>query len=194
MPEDRPYDIVLFGATGFTGALTARYLARRAGPERRWALAGRDRARLEAVRARLGLPELPLLHADASDPVSLAEIARRTRVVASTVGPYVFHGEPLVAACAAAGTHYADITGEPEFVDLVFARHHATARETGARLVHACGFDSVPHDLGVYFTVQRLPEGVPISVDGYVRGGGRPSGGTVHSAVTALSRARHGAR
>ncbi|MBG0816622.1 trans-acting enoyl reductase family protein [Planomonospora sp. ID82291] len=194
MPEDRPYDIVLFGATGFTGALTAQYLARTAGPERRWALAGRNRARLEAVRERIGLPELPLLHADAADPASLAEIARRTRVVATTVGPYVLHGEPLVAACAAAGTHYADITGEPEFVDLVFARHHATARETGARLVHACGFDSAPHDLGVYFTVQRLPEGVPITVDGYVRAGGRASGGTVHSAVTALSRARQGAR
>jgi saccharopine dehydrogenase (NAD+, L-glutamate forming) len=194
MPEDRLYDIVLFGATGFTGALTAQYLARSAGPERRWALAGRNRARLEAVREGIGLPELPLLHADASDPASLAEIARRTRVVATTVGPYVLHGEPLVAACAAAGTHYADITGEPEFVDLAFARHHATARETGAKLVHACGFDSAPHDLGVYFTVQRLPEGVPISVDGYVRAGGRPSGGTVHSAVTALSRSRQSTR
>ncbi|GAA3114588.1 saccharopine dehydrogenase NADP-binding domain-containing protein [Planomonospora alba] len=193
MPEDRPYDLVLFGATGFTGALTAAYLARATGPDCRWALAGRSRARLEAVAARIGRPELPLLHADAADPVSLAGVARSARVVATTVGPYIVHGEPLAAACAEAGTHYADITGEPEFVDLVFARHHARARETGAKLVHACGFDSVPHDLGVHFTVRRLPEGVPLRVDGYVRAGGRPSAGTVHSAVTVLARARQSA-
>ncbi|GAA3447078.1 saccharopine dehydrogenase family protein [Planomonospora venezuelensis] len=194
MPDDRPYDIVLFGATGFTGALTAEYLARNAGPGTRWALAGRNRGGLEAVRERIGLPGLPLLHADVTDPDSLAGLARQTRVAATTVGPYISYGEPLVAACARAGTHYADITGEPEFVDLMFTRHHARARESGAKLVHACGFDSIPHDLGVYFTVTRLPEGVPIRVDGYVRAGGRPSGGTVHSAVTVLARARQSAQ
>jgi len=190
MPENRPYDIVLFGATGFTGALTAEYLARNAGPGLRWALAGRNRAKLEAVRDRIGLPELPLLHADVTDPASLTEIARQARVVATTVGPYVSYGEPLVAACADAGTHYADITGEPEFVDRMFIRHHERARRTGAKLVHACGFDSVPHDLGAYFTVGQLPEGVPLEVSGFVRGSGSASGGTAHSAVMAISRFR----
>ncbi|GII03855.1 saccharopine dehydrogenase family protein [Planobispora takensis] len=194
MADDRPYDIVLFGATGFTGALTADYLAGAAGPGCRWALAGRNRAKLEAVKERIGMPGLPLLHADAGDPASLAEVARHARVVATTVGPYIHHGEPLVAACAEAGTHYADLTGEPEFVNLMFTRHHARAQETGAKIVHACGFDSIPHDLGVYFTVDRLPEGVPIRIDGYVRGNGRPSGGTVHSAVAAVSRARQNAQ
>ncbi|MER5626931.1 saccharopine dehydrogenase NADP-binding domain-containing protein [Streptosporangium sp. NPDC002544] len=190
MPDDRPYDIVLFGATGFTGALTAEYLARNAAPALRWALAGRNRAKLEAVRDRIGLPELPLLHADVTDPASLVEIARQARVVATTVGPYVSYGEPLVAACADAGTHYADITGEPEFVDRMFIRHHERARRTGAKLVHACGFDSVPHDLGAYFTVRRLPEGVPLEVSGFVRASGAASGGTAHSAVMAISRFR----
>ncbi len=193
MPDDRPYDIVLFGATGFTGALTAGYLARHAGPSVRWALAGRNRARLEAVRDRIGLPELPLLHADATDPASLAEIARQARVVATTVGPFLSYGEPLVAACADAGTHYADITGESEFVDRMFIRHHERARRTGAKLVHACGFDSVPHDLGAYFTVEHLPRGVPLEVSGFVRASGSASGGTVHSAVTVVSRFRQAA-
>ncbi|WP_436759664.1 saccharopine dehydrogenase family protein [Streptosporangium sp. V21-05] len=193
MPDDRPYDIVLFGATGFTGALTADYLARHAGPSLRWALAGRNRAKLEAVRERIGLPELPLLHADATDPASLVEIARQARVVATTVGPFVSYGEPLVAACADAGTHYADITGEPEFVDRMFIRHHERARRTGAKLVHSCGFDSIPHDLGAYFTVKHLPQGVPLEVSGFVRASGAPSGGTVHSAVLAISRFRQSA-
>ncbi|MEV7011453.1 saccharopine dehydrogenase NADP-binding domain-containing protein [Streptosporangium sp. NPDC051022] len=188
MSDDRPYDIVLFGATGFTGTLTADYLARNAGPGCRWALAGRNRAKLEAVRRRIGLPELPLLHADANDAASLARVADLARVVVSTVGPYISYGEPLVAACAAAGTHYADITGEPEFVDLMFVRHHDRARRTGAKIVHACGFDSVPHDLGVHFTVDRLPEGTPIEVSGFVRASGRPSGGTLRSVLTGVSR------
>ncbi|WP_433257080.1 saccharopine dehydrogenase family protein [Streptosporangium sp. CA-135522] len=194
MPDDRPYDIVLFGATGFTGALTAQYLARNAAPDCRWALAGRNRTKLEALRERIGLPELPLLHADVTDPASLARIAGQARVVATTVGPYISYGEPLVAACAAAGTHYADITGEPEFVDLMFTRHHERAERTGAKIVHACGFDSVPHDLGAYFTVGLLPEGVPIEVDGFVRADGRPSGGTVSSALMAIARSRQTAR
>lgn len=193
MPADRPYDIVLFGATGFTGALTADYLARHAGPSLRWALAGRNRAKLEAVRERIGLPGLPLLHADATDPASLVAIAGQTRVVATTVGPFLAYGEPLVAACADAGTHYADITGEAEFVDRMFVRHHERARRTGAKLVHSCGFDSIPHDLGAYFTVKQLPRGVPLEVSGFVRASGAPSGGTVHSAVMVISRLRRSA-
>lgn len=193
MPDDRPYDIVLFGATGFTGGLTAEYLARHAPTGLRWALAGRNPTKLAAVRDRLAdidpaLVELPLLTADVTDAASLQMVAESARVVASTVGPYVHHGEPLVAACATAGTDYLDITGEPEFVDRMYVRHHAEAVRTGARLVHACGFDSIPHDLGTWYTVKQLPSDGPITVDGFVRAGGRFSAGTYHSALTAFSR------
>ncbi len=194
-PDQRSHDLVLFGATGFTGGLTAEYLARNAPQDCRWALAGRNRTRLEAVRSRLtaidpSLADLPLLVADATDAASLAQVAGSARVVATTVGPYVEYGEPLVAACAEAGTDYLDLTGEPEFVDRMYVRWHKVAQSTGARIVHACGFDSVPHDLGVWFTVQQLPEGVPLQVRGMLRAGGRPSGGTFASAMTAMSRVR----
>src|SRR5215210_6849647 len=188
MSDQRPLDIVLFGATGFTGGLTAEYLARNAPEGTRWALAGRNPDKLAGVRERLAAidpacAELELLEADSGDADSLRAVAESTHVVATTVGPYVELGEPLVAACAQAGTDYADITGEPEFVDRMYVRHHATAVATGARLVHACGFDSIPHDLGVLFTVELLPEGVPLTVRGFVSAGGRPSAGTFHSAV-----------
>ncbi|MEV5782669.1 saccharopine dehydrogenase family protein [Streptomyces sp. NPDC048448] len=186
---DRAYDIVLFGATGFVGALTAEYLAAHAPEGLRWAIAGRDRKKLERLRERLpGTPDV--IRADVSDPASLRELARGARVVATTVGPYIVHGEELVAACADAGTDYLDLTGEPEFVDLMYVRHDARARETGARLVHACGFDSVPHDLGAYFTVRQLPEGVPLRVDGFVRTQAMFSGGTFASALTQFARGR----
>ncbi|SCE72430.1 saccharopine dehydrogenase (NAD+, L-glutamate forming) [Micromonospora matsumotoense] len=199
MSHDRPYDIVLFGATGFTGGLTAEYLARHAPAGLRWALAGRNPAKLAAVRGRLaaidpGLAGLPLLTADVTDAGSLRPVAESTRVLATTVGPYVHHGEPLVAACAAAGTDYLDITGEPEFVDLMYVRHHAEAVRTGARLVHACGFDSIPHDLGAWYTVRQLPSDGPITVDGFVRAGGKFSAGTYHSALTAFSRTAEATR
>ncbi len=189
---DRRYDLVLFGATGFTGGLTAEYLARAVPPRTSWALAGRNPAKLEAVRKRLGMlwSDVPLLAADVTDPESLRELAEDTRVLVTTVGPYVLHGEPLVAACAEAGTDYVDLTGEPEFVDRCYVRYHQRAVQTGARLVHSCGFDSVPHDLGVYFTVQQLPEGVPLRVRGFVRAGATFSGGTYQSAITGFSRTR----
>ncbi|MEZ5077889.1 MAG: saccharopine dehydrogenase NADP-binding domain-containing protein [Solirubrobacterales bacterium] len=195
MEGERRYDLALFGATGFTGGLTAEYLAGN-GPEGlRWALVGRSRARLEAVAERLAAaggtaapPEL--LVADAGDPASLAAIATASRVVLTTVGPYALHGEPLVAACAAAGTDYADLTGEPEFVDRIWLGYHEEAERNGARLVHCCGFDSIPHDLGAYFTVGQLPEGVPLRVDGYVSSNARFSGGTYHSAINAFARGR----
>ncbi|MFJ4500159.1 saccharopine dehydrogenase family protein [Streptomyces sp. NPDC088864] len=195
----RPYDLVLFGATGFVGALTAAYLARHAPDGCRWALAGRDRAKLAHLRARLTAldprcADLPLLEADVSDAGSLRALAESAHVVATTVGPYVWYGEGLVAACAEAGTDYADLTGEPEFVDRMYVEYDARARETGARLVHACGFDSVPHDLGAYFTVGRLPAGVPLRVDGFVRSDAVFSGGTFASALTAMGRGRQTAR
>ncbi|MGW1799959.1 saccharopine dehydrogenase family protein [Streptomyces sp. NPDC001984] len=188
---DRPYDIVLFGATGFVGTLTAQYLATHAPEDLRWAIAGRDEGRLEALRERLpGGAGIGVLRADVAEPATLRALAEDARVVASTVGPYIRYGEELVAACADTGTDYLDLTGEPEFVDLMYVRHEARARETGARLLHACGFDSVPHDLGAYFTVQQLPKGVPLTVDGYVSVDATFSGGTLASALNQFARAR----
>ena len=199
MPEsERELDVVLFGATGFTGGLTAEYLARHAPAGCRWALAGRDAERLAAVRDRLAsvdpaLGGLRLLVSDVTDAASLADVAARTRVVATTVGPYLEDGEPLVAACATAGTDYVDLTGEPEFVDRMYLAHHDRAVRSGARIVHACGFDSVPHDLGAMFTVQQLPSGSALRVRGMVRAHAGFSGGTLASALTALSRTRQAA-
>jgi len=191
----RDYDLVLFGATGFTGGLTAEYLARHVPDGCRWALAGRSQEKLEAVRSRLAaidpsLAALPLLTADVTDGASLLAIASAARVVITTVGPYVEHGEPLVAACAGAGTDYVDITGESEFVDAMYTGYHKKAVASGARLVHACGFDSVPHDLGVRLTVLQLPAGIPLRVRGMLRARGTVSGGTFHSAIAAMSRSR----
>jgi short subunit dehydrogenase-like uncharacterized protein len=195
---DRERDIVVFGATGFTGGLTAEYLARvTAGTPTRWALAGRSQEKLEAVRGRLteidpAAGRVDLLSADVGDPASIRAMAESTKVVITTVGPYIHYGEPLVAACAAAGTDYVDLTGEPEFVDLMWLRYHEQAQRTGARLVHCCGFDSIPGDLGTLFTVNHLPESKPLKVEGFVRAGGTFSGGTYHSAVNIMGRLRQG--
>lgn len=193
--QTRDLDLALFGATGFTGGLTAEYLARHAPSGLRWALVGRNQGKLEAVRQHLATidPEcknLEIVIADTSDPASLAALARRTKVVATTVGPYQQLGEPLVAACAEAGTDYVDITGEPEFVDTMYVRHHAAAERSGARIVHACGFDSIPHDLGAYYTVQQLHASGPVTLRGVVRAAGTFSGGTFHSAMGAFERSR----
>lgn len=195
MENSRQYDLVLFGGTGFTGGLTADYLAAHAPATMRWALVGRNRAKLDAVAARLAAaaPEGPrpdIVVADAADKEAMRGVAESTRVVITTVGPYALYGGPLVAACAAAGTDYVDLTGEPEFVDRTWVEHHAEAERSGARIVHCCGFDSIPHDLGAYFTVQHLPEGVPLKVNGYVKSNARFSGGTFHSAINGFGRAR----
>jgi short subunit dehydrogenase-like uncharacterized protein len=189
MKAAREHDIVLFGGTGFTGGLTAEYLAEHAPASTRWALAGRNIGKLEALRDRLGV-DVPLLEADVEEQGSIDSLAASTRVVITTVGPYVTYGEPLVKACAEHGTDYTDLTGEPEFADRMYVKYHALAESTGARIVHACGFDSIPHDLGALFTVEQLPEGVPLKLRGVVQSNGSPSGGTLASAVTAFSRAR----
>jgi short subunit dehydrogenase-like uncharacterized protein len=195
---ERRHEIVLLGATGFTGALTAEYLARAAPEGTRWALAGRNRSKLEQVRRRLasvnpGWAELPLLHGDVGDAGSLREIAEATKVLITTVGPYTRYGEPVVAACAAAGTDYVDLTGEPEFVDRMWLEYGQRAEQSGARIVHSCGFDSIPYDLGAQFTVEQLPEDVPIKLEGFVRIGGSFSGGTYQSTIEVLGRLRQGA-
>jgi short subunit dehydrogenase-like uncharacterized protein len=188
-------DVVLFGATGFTGGLTAAYLAEHAPPDLHWAIAGRNRSKLEKLRddlhERFGSGEqLEILEADVTDRASVRRVAERAKVAATTVGPYLEYGEPLVAACAEVGSDYVDLTGEPEFVDRMYLDHGKQAEASGARLVHACGFDSIPHDLGALFTVQHLPDDQPLRVKGYVTAGGTFSGGTFASALTAFSRAR----
>jgi short subunit dehydrogenase-like uncharacterized protein len=195
MSVGREFDLVLFGATGFTGGLTAEYLAANAPNGCRWAVAGRSRAKLEDLRARLAAinpacESLELLLADVEDPVSLRAVAARSRTVVTTVGPYLRYGEPLVAACADEGTDYLDLTGEPEFVDRMYLGYHDKAVASGARIVHCCGFDSIPADLGAYFTVQQLPEDVALKVQCYVTASASWSGGTYHSAITAFSRMR----
>ncbi|WP_328527543.1 saccharopine dehydrogenase NADP-binding domain-containing protein [Nocardioides sp. NBC_00368] len=194
MTTSRDLDIVLFGATGFTGGLVAEYLAAHAPDGLRWALAGRSLSRLETVRDGLGGAEVELIQADVNDAASLATLASRARVVITTVGPYLEFGEPLVKACAEAGADYVDLTGEPEFVDRMFVMYDATARANGARIVHACGFDSIPHDLGAYYTVRELAAGGeitgPMTMKGVVRTNATFSGGTFHSALGQMSRPR----
>jgi short subunit dehydrogenase-like uncharacterized protein len=151
MSEERDLDIQLFGATSFVGRLTAEYLARAAPEGVRIGLAGRSRERLEAVRDGLGAgaSDWPTTVADSGDAAAMAELARSARVVVSTVGPYRQYGLLLVEACAEAGTHYADLTGEALFMRETIDRFDATAQASGARIVHSCGFDSIPSDLGV---------------------------------------------
>ncbi len=184
---DRELDVVVFGATGFVGKLTAAYLARAAGRDVRIALAGRSRDRLEAVRTELGerAVDWPLVVADSADPAALLAMAASTTVVVSTVGPYARHGLPLVEACATAGTHYADLTGEVLFVRRSIDAAHDTATRTGARIVHACGFDAVPSDLGVLLAAERArADGAGELTDTtmlLVSARGGVSGGTVDS-------------
>lgn len=193
---ERPWDIVLFGATGFTGALVAEYLAAHAPATVRIALAGRNASKLEAVRAGLGEggKRFGVLVGDTTDRGSIDAIARQTRVLCTTVGPYAKYGLPVVEACAAAGTHYADLTGEPQFMRRSIDAADAEARRTGARIVHTCGFDSIPSDLGVLtlheFAKARGLSGqfkrITLAVTG-AKGGF--SGGTVASMLNGIEEA-----
>jgi short subunit dehydrogenase-like uncharacterized protein len=183
----RDLDVLLLGATGFTGRLVAEELAARVhGTRLRWGIAGRDTARLTEVANRLAAtPEV--VRVDVTDPDSLAAMAQRTRVVATTVGPYARLGVDVARACAEHGTHYADITGEEGFVRTLERDVDPIARANGATMVVCCGFDSVPHDLGVRFAVSHLPDDADIVMRGYVRARGRMSGGTARTALDALS-------
>ncbi|MFH2005182.1 MAG: saccharopine dehydrogenase NADP-binding domain-containing protein [bacterium] len=162
-PEDRPYDVVVWGATGFTGRLIAEYLARLSGnPEPlRWAIAGRRREALEALRRQLAelapsVSELPILTGDSHDPDSLDALARQTRAVCAAAGPFALHGAELVAACVRNGTHYCDITGEPAWIRQMIDAHHEQAQQNRVRVVHCCGVDSVPSDLGCFMVHEHL--------------------------------------
>ncbi|NDK91394.1 enoyl-ACP reductase [Gordonia desulfuricans] len=158
--SDREFDVIVFGATGFVGELTARYLAEHAPAGTRIALAGRTETKLAEVRRRLPATAAswPLVVADAGSPSSLDAMVARTRVICTTVGPYLRYGEALVVAAASAGTDYVDLTGEVPFVHFSIAKAHDTAVATGARIVHSCGFDSVPSDLGTYVLYRKVSD------------------------------------
>lgn len=189
MPRD--LDLVLFGATGFTGRLVAEYLGRRA-DKVRWAIAGRSAAKLAAVRDDLAL-DVPVVIADGDDPAALRALCERTAVVISTVGPYQLHGSALIAACAATGTSYVDLCGEPAWMRRMIDAHHDDAQRSGARIVFSCGFDSIPFDLGM-LTLQEAALtrfGIPAPrVKARVRAmKGGFSGGTVASLKATLAAA-----
>ncbi len=193
MTEGRSYDAIVYGATGFTGRLVAEHMLATYGVGRdvRWAMAGRSKAKLETIREEIGAPEtLPLMVADASNPASLASMARAAKVIITTVGPYQLYGEPLVGACVDAGTDYVDLCGEPAWMAAMIAKYDARAKTSGARIVFSCGFDSIPFDLGVTFLQDQAKDrlGAPLQrVRGRVRKmKGGFSGGTIASLMATL--------
>ncbi|RYE40591.1 MAG: enoyl-ACP reductase [Hyphomicrobiales bacterium] len=191
-------DLVIYGATGFVGRLLADYLARTAPDGVRIALAGRSQAKLEATQSALGAraADWPIVLAESSDAVALAELASRTKVVATTVGPYAKYGAELVAACVAAGTDYVDLAGEVLFVRTSIDAHHDKARANGVKIVHSCGYDSIPSDLGVHVLHQRVQadnagELTDTTLVASLSGG--VSGGTIDSLRTQIDVSRHDA-
>ncbi len=193
--QKRDFDLILWGASGFTGRLVAEHLAR-AGAERklRWAVGGRNADKLGAMLSEIGAPGVPVVLGDSHDPRSMADLARQATAICSTVGPYALHGSDLVGACADTGTHYCDLSGEVHWMRRMIDAHEARAAETGARIVHSCGFDSIPSDLGCLFLQQQALAhyGRPCSsVKLFVRRmQGSFSGGTVASMLNALETAR----
>lgn len=188
----RELDVLVYGATGFTGGLVARHLAERLGPNGRWGLAGRRADKLEAVRAGLGqqFADVPVVVADAADAASMQAMTARTVVLLDLVGPYARTGDAAVLACLATDTHRCDLTGEPRWWLSVIERFHAQAESRGLRFVSACGFDSVPHDLGALLVARELPAdgtGSGLQVLNYVLGNGSFSGGTWASALGAMA-------
>jgi short subunit dehydrogenase-like uncharacterized protein len=196
--NDRKFDVVVYGATGFTGKLVAEYLLERygVGGELRWAIAGRNIDKLATVRKNLGdeAESLETIAADSDDAEALAELAASTRVVLTTVGPYALYGAKLVAACVTAGTHYCDLAGETQWIRRMIDRHHERAGESGARIVHCCGFDSIPMDMGVFFLQQEAKERhgeYCKSIALYVKATkGTASGGTLASMMNIIEEAR----
>ena len=194
----REFDVIVVGATGFTGALVTEYLCERygIGGTLRWAAAGRNETRLSALRESLGhkAESLPLIVADTLDANSMGELAQRTRVVLTTVGPYARYGSELVAACAGNGTHYCDLAGEVQWIRRMIDAHDATARKNGARIVHCCGFDSIPMDIGAWFLQQEAKHrsgaccsSITLLVKA-MKGGA--SGGTMASMMNLMGEAR----
>lgn len=188
MSDSRTYDVVVYGATGYTGRLVAEYMAKQygVGGKVRWAMAGRSADKLASVRDEIGAPaDTPLVVADTTDADSLNAMVASTKVVCTTVGPYQLYGEPLVAACAKHGTDYVDLCGEPAWMRKMIDAHEDAAKASGARIVFSCGFDSIPFDLGVFFLQEKAKEklgGTVPRVRGRVRAmNGGFSGGTAAS-------------
>jgi len=195
---NRNFDVVVFGASGFTGHLVMEYMWEQypASSGLRWAVAGRNREKLESVIAGIGIPAdaLPILVADSHDPESLSEIAADTRVVLTTVGPYAKYGSALVEACVRNGTDYCDLAGEVQWMRKMIDRHQSDAETSGARIVHSCGFDSIPSDIGVYFLQQKsreLHDAPCQKISLLVKAiSGGASGGTIASGLNALEEAK----
>jgi short subunit dehydrogenase-like uncharacterized protein len=208
----KKFDICVFGASGFTGHLTAAYLFNHSDIKKiKWAIAGRNKQKLEQIREDFKesyskknkkienkeleniLPEIVI--ADVGDFESLSEMAKQSKVIITTVGPYTRYGEPVIKACIEHKSDYVDLVGEPNFVDLMRYRYHQQALQAGVKIVNACGFDSIPHDLGVLFCVNALREKykienqkfLQIECEGFVSTNARFSGGTWHSAINAMS-------
>jgi saccharopine dehydrogenase (NAD+, L-glutamate forming) len=197
--HDREYDLIVFGASGYTGGKVAEYLARHAPSDFRWAIAGRNVSKLETVKARLGRLDarclaVGIVSASVEDPESLARMAGSTRVLLTTVGPFADYGEPVVGACVASRTHYVDSTGEAAFVSAIIDQYDARAIGAGIRVVPSCGFDAAVADLGAYFAIQRIPSDCPIRLFGFVRMRASFSGGTERSALKALATLRDAGR
>ncbi len=196
--KNREFDVIVFGATGFTGRLVAEYLLERygIGEDLRWAVAGRSPGKLDALKNELGDAgaDLPSVVADSDDADTLAALAARTSVVLTTVGPYALYGSKLVSACVEAGTDYCDLAGEVQWIRAMIDQHHERARATGARIVHCCGFDSIPMDIGAWFLQQEAHQrfGSYCSrIMLYVRATrGKVSGGTVASMANVARMAR----
>jgi short subunit dehydrogenase-like uncharacterized protein len=191
----RDYDIVLYGASGFTGRLVAEYLLETYGngEDLNWAIAGRSESKLRAVASELGAPDLPVIVADSGDAHALAGMAESATVVCTTVGPYALYGSALVEACATTGTHYCDLTGEVPWMHEMITRHQDAARDSGARIVHTCGFDSIPSDLGTLFLQQAMQKRYGVAAREVRlrvnRFSGAFSGGTVASMINIMEQA-----
>ncbi len=183
--SNRPYDVVLYGASGFVGKQTVAYFARHIAPEQvRWAIAGRNRQKLEAVRDEVGTT-VDILVADSQDQQAVDAIVSQTLVLLSTAGPFALYGNTLVDACVRYQTHYVDITGETPWVKTLIDRYHTQAAADGTRIIPCCGFDSVPSDLGTYLVVRYLQQELGVScqqVKAYFQAYGRFNGGTLASA------------
>lgn len=198
--DKRDFDLIVWGATGYTGQLVVEYLAQTYGVDGdlRWAIAGRNRSKLDTVLqsclAAQQRGKLPVLLADSNDAASLATLARQARVICTTVGPYARFGTPLVAACVEAGTHYCDLTGEVQWMARVIPQYQKAAEASGARIVHTCGFDSVPFDMGNWYLQQVMKERHGVyaqQVKARVgRNRGAASGGTIASILNMMEEAR----
>lgn len=191
--NEKEFEVILWGATGFTGALVAQHFVDVYGDDLRWAMAGRNMQKLEALRAELNLPAVPLIQADGGDSASVAAMVERTKVVCTTVGPYANYGNELIAACASSGTHYCDLTGEVQWMARTIDQHLDAAEKSGARIVHTCGFDSIPSDLGVFHLQQAMQDQFSEYADrvkarvGKFRGAA--SGGTIASMMLMMEEA-----